>query len=87
MSRVTDAEALEARNKLVSQLADEFEASGIEFTCGAVVMDFAQKRIIPLTEHWTPEMKLHKINNFWKLKRQTWYEMQRRVAPPTKEGK
>lgn len=34
-----------ARNKLVGELADQFDASGIEYTCGAVIIDWVKKTV------------------------------------------
>jgi hypothetical protein len=76
--RLTADNIIGMRNKLVKQIADEFEQSGIEYTCGAVVMDFAQKQIIRLTDDWSPMVKIHRHMTFWKIKRETWYEVDRR---------
>lgn len=43
MSHASDR--AEARNKLVGELADQFEASGVEYTCGAVVIDWVKRTI------------------------------------------
>lgn len=39
------SERAEARNKLVGELADQFEASGVEYTCGAVIIDWVKRNV------------------------------------------
>lgn len=80
MTRMENArKRIEARAKLIKQLADEFEASGVAFTCRAVVQDFAEKRIVPLTENMPAEWLVHRTFAFRNLKRDVADEMSRRL--------
>ena len=67
------------RDQVASQIADEFEASGIEYTCGAVVMDFAAKRIVLLTDNaeFRPFLA-HRFLEFSRIKRAAWDEVHKR---------
>ena len=67
------------RDELVKRLADEFEASGIKYTCGAVVMDFAKPRILQLTEE-APyrEYRTHHMFGMRKLTKYVWIEVHKR---------
>lgn len=67
------------RTKLVNQIADEFEQSGIEYTCGAIVMQFARKRIIPLTDNdeFRPYLA-NRLLSMRRIERETWNEVHRR---------
>lgn len=67
------------RARIVSQIADEFQTSGIEYTCVAVIMDFARKRIVPLTD--TDECRpylAHPLMFMKKIEKATWDEIHRR---------
>lgn len=68
MANSTLAEVLDIRAALANQIADEFEQSGIEYTCSAVVYDFAHKRIIPLTQAWPASVKVHRQMTFRRIK-------------------
>lgn len=70
---------IKARADLIATLADEFEQSGIEYTCGAVVMAFARTRIIPLTWHMPREWVVHSSFKIRRIERDTWSEVQRRT--------
>lgn len=35
----------QARNKLINELADRFESSGVEYTCGAVIIDWVKENV------------------------------------------
>lgn len=61
-ARMTDA-----RNDLVTKLADEFEASGIAYTCAAVVHSFAEPRIIALTDE--EPYREWRVHSMWSLRR------------------
>lgn len=41
---MTNKEIREKRHELVTRIADEFDASGAEYTCAAVVISFALPR-------------------------------------------
>lgn len=73
-----NTERMEARDRLINQIADEFEASGIEYTCGQVVMQFACKRIVPLTENMPSEWLVHHTFKMNRLERYVWQEVHNR---------
>lgn len=62
----------EARARLIATIVAEFKASGIEYTCGAVVMSFARKRIIPLTEHLPAAWLVHPTFSMRRIERDAW---------------
>jgi len=67
------------RDELVKRLADEFEASGIKYTCRAVVMDFARPRILKYTEE-APyrEYRTHHTFTMRRLTNDVWKEVHKR---------
>lgn len=68
----------EARARLITRIADEFEASGIRYTCRAVVMDFARSRVVPITEDWPREWLVHQSFFMRKIERDVADEIHKR---------
>lgn len=76
MSHASDR--AEARTKLTNELADQFEASGIEYTCGAVIIDWVkatvttqQLEVIP--GNWTAGRCAQRV---WDVVHARWQERQ-----------
>lgn len=70
----------ELREAMACRIADQFEASGIEYTCGAVVTRFALP-IIEAAFRDEPEYAAEKGGPalaVWKLQKAAWDEVHRR---------
>lgn len=77
MSRDDQARMLVKR--LASTIADEFAASDLVYTCGAVPMEFARKRIIPLTDvEPYREFRTHRFFEFRRIQKAVWDEVHNR---------
>lgn len=62
--------------EFVTFAADEFEKSGIEYSCGAVVCDFAKPLVAEYRK--TTEFANHRTFSAWLLEKAVWDEVHRR---------
>lgn len=71
----------EAFRYLVVQIADEFEQSDLTYTCRAIPMAFARKRIVPLANdpsHPAHEYRVHPQFTFRRIEKAVADEVHRR---------
>lgn len=67
-----------ARAEIVRKIADDFQASGEQYTCGAVIMTFAASRITEAVSNLPPAVLTHRHMSFNKIKRDVWDEIHNR---------